>query len=281
MKINSITKLSGLTILISIISLGTISAFALSAFSTNFNVGSPSEFSGITTTEGVQGYSGLGTGGNVFSGDFLRNPSIPPQVTTLTLTGLPPHSSIDLKFLLAIIDSWDGNGCSAGPDSFNVKVDGSLIFSKVFENSFCGTQDYVPPAGVELARHLQLGFNTGNTFHKDSAYNMGLDPSFQSIPHTSSTLTVEWFASGPVWQGESDESWAIENVEVTLLGTTKAVVGGEILPIDMTSLFVAGTMTNAFWILPTAGGIAGAAMVLFKVRKNHSEPSLVPKKEDK
>jgi hypothetical protein len=47
-------------------------------------------------------------------------------------------------------------------------------------------------------------------------------------------------------------------------------VGGEILPIDMTSLFVAGAMTNAFWILPTVGGIAGASFALFKVKRKSS-----------
>ena len=46
-------------------------------------------------------------------------------------------------------------------------------------------------------------------------------------------------------------------------------IGGEILPIDMTALFVAGTFTNAFWILPTLGGIAGAAFALFKINRKH------------
>lgn len=267
MENNSITKLSGLTILIAIISLGTISSFALSAFSTDFNAGSPPEFSGIITTEAVQGYFGLGTGSNTFSGNFLRNTSIPPLVTTLTLTGLPSHSSIDLKFLLAIIDSWDGTGCSAGPDEFSVKVDGSLIFSKVFENSNCGTQSYSPPAGVELARHVQLGFNGGNTFHLDSAYNMGLDPSFQGIPHTSTTLTIEWFSGGAVWQGGTDESWAIENVEVDLLGV-EPVVGGELLPIYNTALMLAGIQSSAIWMLPALAGIAGAGAYYIRTRMN-------------
>ena len=44
-------------------------------------------------------------------------------------------------------------------------------------------------------------------------------------------------------------------------------VGGEILSIDMTSLFVVGAMTNAFWILPTLGGIAGVTIALFKVKR--------------
>jgi hypothetical protein len=150
--------------------LGTTSAQVI-IFSTDFNTGAPTEFSGITTIESVQGYAGLGTGANVFDGDFLRNTSgnnfgggPAPSKTTLMLTNLPTHTSISLSFLLAIIDSWDGNGCFAGPDILNVRVDGNLIFSEAFENGGCGTQSYVPPAGVELARKGVLGFNTSHWF---------------------------------------------------------------------------------------------------------------------
>jgi len=48
------------------------------------------------------------------------------------------------------------------------------------------------------------------------------------------------------------------------------VVGGEILPIDMTTLFVAGAMTNAVWMVPTLGGIAGATIALFKVKRKQN-----------
>lgn len=180
-------------------------------FSTDFNSGVPSEFSGITTNEGVQGYAGLGTGSNVFGGNFLRNSNVPDGKTTLSLTGLPPHDSISLGYLLAIIDSWDGVNC--GGDTFNVTVDGVSIFSEVFENSTCGYQTYNPPVGVELARRVQLGFTPGAPYFGDSAYNMGLDPTFQNIPHTSSTLTVEWFPGG-AWQGGTDESWDLDNVQI-------------------------------------------------------------------
>jgi hypothetical protein len=192
------------------------SASSVTVFAANFDSGVPSEFSGVTATEGVQGYAGLGTGLSVFGGDFLRNDNVSAAKTTLTLSGLPPHTSISLGFLLAIIDSWDGTPCHAGPDSFNVTVDGVSIFSWVFDNSNgnCGSQTYVPPVDVELAREIQLGFTSENIYHRDSAYDMGLDPTFQNIPHTSSTLTIEWFASGPLWQGGTDESWAIDNVVV-------------------------------------------------------------------
>lgn len=43
-------------------------------------------------------------------------------------------------------------------------------------------------------------------------------------------------------------------------------VGGEILPIDMTSLFVAGALTNALWILPLMGGIVGAVIAVTRAR---------------
>ena len=64
-----------------------------------------------------------------------------------------------------------------------------------------------------------------NATWDDSAYDLGLDPVFQNIPHTGATLTVEWFASGAGWQGDNarfgetqDESWAIDNVRVDLNG---------------------------------------------------------------
>jgi hypothetical protein len=120
---------------------------SLTAFSTDFNGSVPSEFSGVTTTEPVQGYAGLGTGSDRFSGAFLRNTTggiptgTPGDATVLTLKNLPPHSSIDLEFLLAIIDSWDGGipNDPFGSDTFNVTIDGASIFSQTYFNSRAGS----------------------------------------------------------------------------------------------------------------------------------------------
>lgn len=202
-------------------------AQSITVFSTDFNSGAPSQFSGVTTTESVQGYAGIGTGADVFSGDFLRNSSVPPLPTTLTLTGLPAHTSIDLNFLLAIVDSWDGiDSPCCGPDTFTVTVDGNPVFTEVFNNAVAGgTQSYIPPPGVELVRMAELGFRDIDEHDQDSGYDMNNDPAFANIPHTSSTLTIEWYASGPGWQGDDDESWAIDNVEVILNGVVKAASG--------------------------------------------------------
>ena len=227
------------------------SAVSVTFFSADFNSGVPSEFSGTTTAEGVQGYAGLGTDLNVFGGDFLRNSDVSGAATTLTLTNLPPHDSISLSFLLAIIDSWDGDiSCFGTNDGFNVSVDGTTIFSEAFENSTCGVQTYIPSVGVELARRASLGFNTTAVYFGDSAYDMGLDPTFQNIPHTSSTLTIEWFTSGSGWQGGDDESWAIDNVQVILNNAAP----GAIVQLDATTLAQLNGETVITWGGQNAAG---------------------------
>ncbi|MBM4301284.1 MAG: PEP-CTERM sorting domain-containing protein [Deltaproteobacteria bacterium] len=173
---------------------------------------------GVTTTTGVQGYAGLGPSGNQFGGNFLRNTSTgnPASSTTLTLTGLPAHTSVNVNFLLGIIDSWDGYGSGFGPDAFNVTVDGVSVFSQVFATAG-GSMTYLPGSPVLLSSGTHLGFNGSWT---DKAYNMYLEPAFQNIAHTGSSLAISWFASGPVWQGGVDESWAMDNVQVVLNGVT-------------------------------------------------------------
>lgn len=244
-------------------------------FGTDFERGFTPAFSGAGTLEGVQGFTGVGITPNVFGGVFLRNATgnnaeggSPPSRTTLTLTGLPPHSGVSLRFLLAIINSWDGTGCVSGPDAFNVTVDGSVVFSEVFENSSCGTQSYVSPPKVELARQLGL-FGRDGGFFNDSAYDMGQDPTFNNIPHSSDTLIIEWFASGPGWQGGDDESWAIDNVEVSVFGLCTLPPP---IPVSASSRKVhgkAGTfdinlpLTGTPGIECRTGGISGDYKVIF------------------
>ncbi len=187
-------------------------------FSTNFESGVPPEFSGVTTTEPVQGFSNHG-----YSGDFLRNlTSQPPLKTTLSLTNLPPHDFISIGFLLAIIDTWDGpvSGAMGGEDKFNVALDGNVVFSQHFQNAYGGDQNYAAPPGVLLVEKTQLGFRQANEQDSESGFSMGNDPAFQEIAHTSSTAVIEWFASGAGWDhnndgGAQDESWAIDDVFVS------------------------------------------------------------------
>jgi len=179
----------------------------------DFEANGLDDFSGIVSIEPVQGYSVDG-----FDGSFLRNDSPLAggnfaQFTNLILTDLPEHTTVDIGFLLAIIDSWDGPG-SFGPDNFNVAIGESIIFSENFPLSS-------PPPDVEIARGVDRGFNSG---FLDASYDMSKHPDLQDIPHTSGTLAIGFVASGPVWQGGNDESWAIDNLEVCLDAEPEPVV---------------------------------------------------------
>lgn len=204
-----------------------------SFFSTGFESGVPSQFSGVTSAEPVQLYAGMGTGTNQFAGNFLHNDSggnpsdggaIPQTPTVLTLTSLPSHTSIDVNFLLAIIGTWNSATDAQGPDFFNVLVDGQSVFSENFRNfpPFPGSQGYVPPIGTLLTPNPSDLFADPGSFG-DTAYDMSQDSSFRSIPHTASTLTIEWFADGAGFEGQDNESWAIDNVDVILNGLNPQV----------------------------------------------------------
>jgi len=168
---------------------------------------------GGASMTGVQGYAGLGPVGNQFSGNFLR--SATANTVTLTLNALPEHSALSLGFLFAAIDSLDGTGSFPSGDFFKVEVDGTTIFRQSFANAVDSQiQSYAPPAGVQLARKIDLGFSGPGSFYTDSAYNMAADPVFSNIAHTGSSVTISFQMEGVGLQDLNDESWAMDNLRV-------------------------------------------------------------------
>jgi YVTN family beta-propeller protein len=193
---------------------------AYTVFKTDFNNGVPPEFTEVATTQEVQEDQTLGAGQSVFEGHFLRNDF--GSKATLTLTDLPHHTHIGFRFLLAVIDTWNGKGCTVGEDTLHISVDGNLLFSESFENSGCGTATYIPPSGVALMTPGEGGLSA--VAHTTTVYNMGLDPLFHEIPHTENALTLSWSAVGIGVQTlaagtEKNTAWAIENLAVVLNGT--------------------------------------------------------------
>jgi len=195
---------------------GGASAAPIQVFETDFNGALAPEISpGSAALTGVQGYAGLGPAGNQFGGNFLRSPTA--NTVTLSLTGLPAHDTITLEFLFAAIDSLDGTGSFPAGDFFKIVFDGATLFSESFANALpLQIQSYVPPAGVELARHVDLGFSGPGSFYTDSAYNLGADPRFANFAHTGSTATIQFFIFGEGNQSLDDESWAMDNLLVSV-----------------------------------------------------------------
>ena len=109
------------------------------------------------------------------------------------------------------------------------------------------------PNAIHMPGHLRLD-NQGADWSHTAPPNYPTDPAFPS----------DGFFPGPIPHHGIHPVLPAEVPPVT--GTP---VGGEILPIDMTALFVAGAMTNAFWVLPTLGGITGAVVALFKIKRKH------------
>ena len=77
-----------------------------------------------------------------------------------------------------------------------------------------------PPGGGLLTSGTDLG-GGGST---DSAYDMSLDAALRDIPHTSPTATISFFAGGGNWDGGAEESWAIDNVKVSVSNTPRDVL---------------------------------------------------------
>jgi hypothetical protein len=166
-----------------------------------------------------RGYSALSPD---FSGQFLRSiePGNPAASSTLTLSGLGSNIPVTVLLSLAIIDSWDGSSFppapTQSPDFFNVRINGSTVFSETFTNlSVHGaTQTY---AGAALAHEVQLGFEQSSS-RLDSAYLL----SVTGLSDNSGAVTIDFYASGSGWHaasaaGPEEESWAIDNVRINVV----------------------------------------------------------------
>ncbi len=228
-------------------------------FSTDFESGLPAQVTAPgSVIEGVQGYSALGPVGNQFGGSFLRYTAQAILTTQVSLTGLPAHDHLTLSFLLAVIDSWDGT------ELFQVEIDGTQVFSHWFQLATGDASSYVAPTGALLSSGVNLGFSNGSYYYRDRAYNMGADPAF-TIPHTASTVTIAFKLNAvpgggaSFWQGGGDESWAIDNIRVSVSGQPTGVGGTPELPSALTLLPNSPNPFSGVTSFSTASPVAGNA----------------------
>ena len=158
----------------------------------------------------------IGTNGNLsepsqvystvagFDSQFARGTAI-----TVSLNGLPTHTTVGIDFLLAVIDSWDGLTGGFSPDIFEVKVDGTTVFSAGYD--IFDAADQSPVRGTQLAYNVPLGFSSN---WNDAAYDMASVAALQGIAHSASTMSVEFLFANS--QGIDDESFAVENLRISV-----------------------------------------------------------------
>ena len=161
-----------------------------------FGPGVSGGLAGAGGLESVQGYAGYGSPGYEFAGQFWRNDTAPAETTTLTLSGLPAHGYLELRLMVAIIDSWDGDTPTNGPDHFNIELDGDLVFSETFDNfEGPGDQSYVAPDGVLLTECLASG-----TVHIESG---------GSVSNTSLRIGNGWSGTGSATITGAGSGWTL------------------------------------------------------------------------
>jgi hypothetical protein len=132
------------------------------------------------------------------------------DTVSLTLTDLPPHASVRLSFDLFIINTWDGNG---GPDIWEVSVgDSPTLLRTTFDN--VGGQQAYPDPYPGGDHPPQTGAAEINTlgFGLDAVYQLSF-----TFPHAASTLVLTF--SGIGLEDIGNESWGLDNVRVSVVGT--------------------------------------------------------------
>jgi hypothetical protein len=150
-------------------------------------------------------------------------PGAPGASTTLSLTGLAPHTDVTLSFTVDVVGSMDGGpnplyGGGTG-DYFDVTYSGDSsanIFHYAFANYGNGnTQDYpvlgsAPATGATTINGLDYsGFPDSGNGIQDSEYNITL------APITDSNGAISFTFTDNSNEGFGNEFYGIDNVVVS------------------------------------------------------------------
>lgn len=144
-----------------------------------------------------------GTWGQIFRNETLG-------LTTLQLGNLPAHTSIDIDFVAAFLDSWDSTNGSPAPDYLNVYIDNVLVGQYTANNASGNVNQF--GGGTPIAQYVQFD---ANVFFSDSVVDFSADGSYQ-FAHSNPGIVIAFQAGGAGWQGSTDESWGLGRLTVSV-----------------------------------------------------------------
>ena len=203
------TVLGGLAAAAALACAGSATAQVTTMFADNFD-GATTTASGVTVarTGGGAVYSAAGTFGTA-SNNFFENRSVSPIVATLwTLSNLPSHDSVTLDFDALFVNTWDSsNGSNSqlviSPDYYDVYLDDVRVL-RMTARIASGTIDDFGGGALQY-----VGVIPGTIV----AYVASPTPI--TIAHSASTFALRVEASGAGWQGGGDESWGLDNLNIS------------------------------------------------------------------
>ncbi len=164
------------------------------------------DFSGASSGWSNYKTSTTPTGGRRFLGRYGN------EAATLNLSGLPAHDTVEVEFDLFVIDTWDGNATSAGPDYWELWADGARQFRTTFNNHAGGAQSYPGefqssnPSYAGAAERGALGYGS------DAVYHIR-----RSFDHIAGTFQLDFRALG--LESLDNESWGLDNVRVRVINS--------------------------------------------------------------
>lgn len=188
--------------------IGAGSVHAATVYSNDFD-SAPVVAGGISATW-VDAGGGLQGTDPVYAsyGSIFRNSTT--GLTQLSLSGLPVHTSVQVSFLAAFLDSWDSRNGSPAPDNLDVYINGVLAHSYTYNNASGNVIDI--GGGTVVQQYVQFDVNY---FYSDTIVDMSGAPEL-NVAHTGGTFNIAFQASGAGWQGGGDEAWGIDNLKISV-----------------------------------------------------------------
>ena len=140
------------------------------------------------------------------------------ETLRLSLTNLPTHGRLLIRYDLYLIRSWDGSAAGVGPDFFRFDLEnGPTLLNATFSNFNGLLQSYPGSLGSATQYPGQTGAREMNTLGyvyntvgvTDSVYHFE-----HTAPHTASNAVLRFIVDPTNPEGLNNESWGVDNVEV-------------------------------------------------------------------
>lgn len=187
------------------------------------------------------------------------------QTVRLSLTNLPPHSVVRVSFDLFVINSWDGNNTTYGPDRWTWRVvNGPVLVDTTFSNVLPIDQAFPGdvgqgsfPAGFLASATNTLGYAGASDRFGDTVYAFS-----RSFTHGETNLTLQ-FTYNPragTYGGLGDEGWGLDNVRVEVLDASAGL-----LEAAASTLLVNESAGSAVVQINRPGGSAGTVSVNYQM----------------